>query len=41
MNAAVETMIQANGVDLCIQSFGNPADPTVLLVMGATASMLG
>lgn len=41
MNAATETIIHANGVALCIQGFGNPADPAILLVMGATASMLG
>jgi len=35
-----EQMIQANGVDLCAESFGNPADPPVLLVMGIGASML-
>jgi pimeloyl-ACP methyl ester carboxylesterase len=35
-----EKMIQANGVDLCTESFGNPADPALLLIMGATASML-
>jgi pimeloyl-ACP methyl ester carboxylesterase len=35
-----EQMIQANGVDLCAESSGNPADPPVLLVMGTGASML-
>ncbi|HEU4397302.1 MAG TPA: MFS transporter [Actinomycetota bacterium] len=35
-----EQMIQANGVDLCAESFGNPADPPVLLVMGTGGSML-
>jgi pimeloyl-ACP methyl ester carboxylesterase len=33
-------MIQANGAELCTESFGNPADPTVLLLMGIGASML-
>lgn len=33
-------MITANGVELCTEAFGDPADPTLLLVMGATASML-
>jgi pimeloyl-ACP methyl ester carboxylesterase len=33
-------MIEANGVELCTESFGNPADPPILLVMGIGASML-
>ena len=33
-------LVKANGVDLCTESFGNPKDPAVLLIMGATASML-
>ena len=35
-----EKMVKANGVDICTQEFGDPSDPTILLVMGATASML-
>jgi pimeloyl-ACP methyl ester carboxylesterase len=35
-----ERMIEAGGVDLCTESFGDPADPAVLLVMGIGASML-
>jgi pimeloyl-ACP methyl ester carboxylesterase len=35
-----ERMIEANGVDLCTEPFGNPGDPPVLLVMGVGASML-
>lgn len=35
-----ERLVRANGVDLCVQTFGSPADPTVLLVHGACASML-
>jgi len=35
-----ERMIEANGVELCAESFGDPADPPVLLVMGLGASML-
>lgn len=27
-------------VEICTEAFGDPADPTVLLIMGATASML-
>src|SRR5215204_4415444 len=33
-------MIQANGVELCIEPFGDPADPPILLVMGIGGSML-
>ena len=32
-----ERMIEANGVELCTESFGDPADPPVLLVMGLGA----
>jgi pimeloyl-ACP methyl ester carboxylesterase len=35
-----ERTIEANGVQLCAEPFGNPADPPVLLVMGIGASML-
>ena len=35
-----ERMIEANGVQLCTEPFGNPADPPILLVMGVGASML-
>lgn len=35
-----ERMIEANGVELCAESFGDPAHPPVLLVMGTGASML-
>jgi pimeloyl-ACP methyl ester carboxylesterase len=33
-------MIEANGVELCTESFGRPADPAILLIMGIGASML-
>jgi pimeloyl-ACP methyl ester carboxylesterase len=33
-------MVEANGVELCVQTFGDPGDPPVLLVMGLSASML-
>jgi len=33
-------MIEVNGVELCAESFGEPSDPAVLLVMGVSASML-
>jgi pimeloyl-ACP methyl ester carboxylesterase len=35
-----EKMIQANGVDLCTESFGNPTDPPLLLSAGACLSMV-
>jgi pimeloyl-ACP methyl ester carboxylesterase len=34
-----ERMQWINGVELCTESFGNPTDPALLLIMGATASM--
>jgi pimeloyl-ACP methyl ester carboxylesterase len=33
-------MIEANGVELCTEPFGDPADPAILLVMGVGGSML-
>jgi pimeloyl-ACP methyl ester carboxylesterase len=35
-----ERMIRTNGVDLCAESFGDPGDPPILLIMGIGASML-
>jgi pimeloyl-ACP methyl ester carboxylesterase len=35
-----ERMIAANGVELCTESFGDEADPPILLVMGIGGSML-
>ncbi len=35
-----ESIIQANGVDLCAEAFGDPADPAILLLHGAGNSML-
>ena len=32
-----ERMIEANGVELCAESFGEPTDPPVLLIMGIGA----
>jgi pimeloyl-ACP methyl ester carboxylesterase len=34
------SVIRTNGVELCTQSFGDPDDPPVLLIMGTGASML-
>jgi pimeloyl-ACP methyl ester carboxylesterase len=36
----LEYVIHANGVALCTEAFGDPADPPILLVMGIGASML-
>ncbi|MEV4516295.1 alpha/beta fold hydrolase [Dactylosporangium sp. NPDC049525] len=35
-----ETMLHVNEVDLCVETFGDPADPAILLIDGAAASML-
>jgi pimeloyl-ACP methyl ester carboxylesterase len=35
-----ERMIEANGVKLCTEPFGDPADPPILLIMGIGGSML-
>ncbi|MDQ3792898.1 MAG: alpha/beta fold hydrolase, partial [Actinomycetota bacterium] len=37
--AANERIIRANGVDLCVQTFGDRADPPILLVLGGASSM--
>jgi pimeloyl-ACP methyl ester carboxylesterase len=33
------TMHRVNGVDLCTETFGDPSDPTILLMSGASSSM--
>lgn len=35
-----ELLIRSNGVELCTEAFGDPADPPVLLIAGLGASML-
>jgi pimeloyl-ACP methyl ester carboxylesterase len=35
-----ERTVAANGVELCTEPFGDPADPPILLIMGIGASML-
>lgn len=35
-----ERLIETNGADICTESFGDPADPPILLIMGLGASML-
>jgi pimeloyl-ACP methyl ester carboxylesterase len=35
-----ERLVEANGVELCTEPFGDPADPPILLVAGIGSSML-
>ena len=35
-----ERMVQAGGIELCTEPFGEPIDPPILLIMGIGASML-
>jgi pimeloyl-ACP methyl ester carboxylesterase len=35
-----ERMVEVNGVELCVETFGDAGEPAVLLIMGAAASML-
>lgn len=35
-----QRVIEVDGIELCTESFGDPSDPPVLLVMGLGASML-
>jgi pimeloyl-ACP methyl ester carboxylesterase len=37
--AAVQGLVEANGVRLCVDTFGERSDPAILLVMGSSASM--
>jgi pimeloyl-ACP methyl ester carboxylesterase len=34
-----ERLVRANGVDLCVETYGDPEDPAILLIMGAASSM--
>ena len=34
-----EQVVLANGVDICVDTFGDPDDPTVLLIAGMASSM--
>ncbi len=40
MNPAGERIVRANGVDLCAETFGDPADPAILLIHRAGNTML-
>jgi pimeloyl-ACP methyl ester carboxylesterase len=35
----MEQLVQANGVELCVETFGTKTDPPILLIHGASASM--
>ncbi len=35
-----EKILKINGVDICAETFGSPSDPCLLLIMGASASMI-
>jgi len=37
---SAEMILQANGVAICVQTFGSPDHPAILLIGGASASML-
>ncbi len=37
---ADERIVRANGVDLCVEAFGDPGDPAILLIAGMGGSML-
>jgi pimeloyl-ACP methyl ester carboxylesterase len=34
-----ERIVRANGVDICVETFGDPAEPPILLIMGGASSM--
>lgn len=34
-------IVRTRGIEIATQSFGSPGDPAIVLIMGATASMLG
>ncbi len=34
-----ETMMPVNGIELCVETFGEPGEPALLLIAGATGSM--
>src|SRR5687768_11365616 len=34
-----QRIVRANGVELCIETFGDPAGPAILLIGGAASSM--
>ena len=39
MRAPHDEIVNANDVELCVERFGDPADPAIVLIMGSSASM--
>jgi pimeloyl-ACP methyl ester carboxylesterase len=39
MTGSAAAVVPLNGVELCLQRYGNPEDPTILLIGGASTSM--
>ncbi|ADB35955.1 alpha/beta hydrolase fold protein [Kribbella flavida DSM 17836] len=39
MSGLSEQLLNVHGVELCVETFGDPADPPILLIHGAAASM--
>jgi pimeloyl-ACP methyl ester carboxylesterase len=39
VRVVTETMVPVNGIELCTETFGEPADPAVLLIAGGSSSM--
>lgn len=39
MAGSGERVVRANGVDLWVETFGDPGDPAILLISGAAAPM--
>lgn len=35
-----DKIVKVNGIDICSESFGDPSNPAILLIMGATCSMV-
>ncbi len=40
MSSNGERIVETNGVELCVETFGNASDPAILLIHGACASMI-
>lgn len=40
LHAHGEQLLDVNGIELCAATFGDPADPAIVLIAGAAASML-
>ena len=39
MKAEGERLVEANGVEICVEAIGDPSDPAILLISGSGASM--